>query len=694
MCPSPQTVLPCPVFEGSEKRISVSFVSRDGGELGAGLRALTRAELDRLMEAAACLIVSARHHASHDAYVLSESSCFVYPDRIVMKTCGTTRLLGCVPLMLQMAAGLGLEPAAVKYSRASFLFPESQPEEHASFEAETALLRAAFASLPLASAYVLGDALSEGLQWHYAARAPLHTLEVCMTGLGAAQAARFFRDERFVSSRAVTVATGIQGLLPAAQIDDYVFEPCGYSMNAVDGEAFATIHVTPEDGFSYASFELCGEAGEAVDVPALVARVCDVFAPAHVAVAVSVDGAPEAAHLELAGSTWAARRSLPGGYQCHAGSFQELRAGGHVAFFSLVAAAPKGKEEDGVALPEALEKKCVPVEDADEAPAVPEPAAPKPVATARSTAPSSEEGGSPRAVLSSAAAGLLDCSVCTDLDSLGGGAAEDLLLSGLVLEGGPAPGTVEGRHAAALIRRNALEDTFYVIDLGAVARLAARWRAALPRVRPHYAVKALPDAGVLATLAALGAGFDCASEAEARAVRALGVPAERILLANACKRPGDLRAGRELGVPLTTFDGEVELEKLARAWPEARLLLRIRADAPDARCPLGNKFGAEEWDSLSPDGLYGSLNCILYDHASPVPRLLGGRPGPVAPTTVFGPTCDGLDTLVRDHPLPADAAVGDWLVWHDMGAYTLCGASNFNGMDAVNVPRFYVWSGP
>lgn len=94
------------------------------------------------------------------------------------------------------------------------------------------------------------------------------------------------------------------------------------------------------------------------------------------------------------------------------------------------------------------------------------------------------------------------------------------------------------------------------------------------------------------------------------------------------------------------------------------------------------------------DGLYGSLNCILYDHASPVPRLLGGRPGPVAPTTVFGPTCDGLDTLVRDHPLPADAAVGDWLVWHDMGAYTLCGASNFNGMDAVNVPRFYVWSGP
>lgn len=85
MCPSaPENVLATPVFEGSEKRISVSFVSHNGSSLGAGLRALTRAELDGLMDAAACLIVSARHHASHDAYVLSESSCFVYPGELVV----------------------------------------------------------------------------------------------------------------------------------------------------------------------------------------------------------------------------------------------------------------------------------------------------------------------------------------------------------------------------------------------------------------------------------------------------------------------------------------------------------------------------------------------------------------------------------------------------------------------------------
>ena len=61
-----------------------------------------------------------------DAYVLSESSLFVYADRLVLKTCGTTRLLEAVPELLALAAGLGLAARRCKYSRASFLVPEHQ----------------------------------------------------------------------------------------------------------------------------------------------------------------------------------------------------------------------------------------------------------------------------------------------------------------------------------------------------------------------------------------------------------------------------------------------------------------------------------------------------------------------------------------------------------------------------------------
>ena len=131
-----------------------------------------------------------------------------------------------------------------------------QPDIHGSFDQETALLRRAFKPMGGAcSAYVLGDSLG-GLQWHVfvadsaagttcaAARAipsiasrPVYTLEVCMTGLCPVKAAQFARDERYICSAAVTAASGIRALLPGAEIDDYVFEPCGYSMNGIEVRA-------------------------------------------------------------------------------------------------------------------------------------------------------------------------------------------------------------------------------------------------------------------------------------------------------------------------------------------------------------------------------------------------------------------------------------------------------------------------
>ena len=75
---------------------------------------------------AACCIVSSRSSDDFDAYVLSESSLFVFTDRLMLKTCGTTELLAAVPMLIALADGLGMRPSRVKYSRASFLFPEKQ----------------------------------------------------------------------------------------------------------------------------------------------------------------------------------------------------------------------------------------------------------------------------------------------------------------------------------------------------------------------------------------------------------------------------------------------------------------------------------------------------------------------------------------------------------------------------------------
>ena len=84
------------------------------------------------------------------------------------------------------------------------------------------------------------------------------------------------------------------------------------------------------------------------------------------------------------------------------------------------------------------------------------------------------------------------------------------------------------------------------------------------------------------------------------------------------------------------------------------------------------------------DGLYGSFNCVLYDHATvnkPIVLTEEGdeADGALEHSDIFGPTCDGLDTIASDIFLPR-AEVGDWMLFGDMGAYTIAGATTFNGI--------------
>ncbi|KAJ2612905.1 Ornithine decarboxylase [Coemansia sp. RSA 1365] len=87
------------------------------------------------------------------------------------------------------------------------------------------------------------------------------------------------------------------------------------------------------------------------------------------------------------------------------------------------------------------------------------------------------------------------------------------------------------------------------------------------------------------------------------------------------------------------------------------------------------------------DGVYGSFNCIMFDHQHPQPRVLMSRghlvtehdcQEPLYESSVWGPTCDSIDCIVPSGLLP-ELQTGDWLVFGGMGAYTICAASRFNG---------------
>lgn len=368
-------------------------------------------------------------------------------------------------------------------------------------------------------------------------------------------------------------------------------------------------------------------------------------------------------------------------------------------------------------------------------------------------------------------------------------------------------------------------EPFYILDLATISSLMDHWTQSLPTVHPFYAVKCNPNSALLAAMAALGANFDCASQAEIQSVLALGVSPDRILFANPCKPQSHIKFAASVGVNLTTFDSIYEIEKIRRFHPESALLIRIKpSDDGAARCPLGEKYGALT-DEITPlllaakaadlavvgvsfhigsgatetgvfsaaiaaarevfdmavrlglppmsvlnigggftagpqfekaavtvnsamkeyfpaelnftamaepgrffaesaftlavniigkrvrgdlreywinDGVYGSMNCILYDHATVSCTPLALKSNRKNPTcggarlydaTVFGPTCDGLDTVLTGEKLP-ELEVEDWLVFPKMGAYTAAAGSNFNGFNTAAIETYVVYSEP
>ena len=404
--------------------------------------------------------------------------------------------------------------------------------------------------------------------------------------------------------------------------------------------------------------------------------------------------------------------------------------------------------------------------------------------------------------------------------------------------------TIAMRNVADL-HGDADESSFFAADLSAVYEAVQMWRQSPigDRVEIFYAVKCCPTNPVLHLLSLLNVNFDCASTAEFQQVLALpsAPSADRIIFANPCKAPSMIRNAAEAGVERMTFDNADELYKVKRAFPNAKLVLRILTDDSKSLCRLGLKYGAPletcpgllnlakqlglnvigvsfhvgsgckdpnqfadaVWRSkkvfdmakevgydfkfldigggferstfaemsevvsdsldvyfpesegvrviaepgrllvssaltlatniiarrraLEPastpvveegegadvmyyinDGVYGSFNCIVFDHqiVHPYPLTLSHQRTTATPSfppppnvhlpidlpvqlgykdtekaSVWGPTCDSFDCVRQTVALPKGLEVGDWLGWAEMGAYTLCAASTFNGFD-------------
>lgn len=322
-------------FEGYEKRLEITFSEAPllVDPHGRGLRALSRPQIDSILEPAKCTVVAKLSNMDFDSYVLSESSLFVYPYKIILKTCGTTRLLLSIPVILNLAAELSLSVMAAKYSRGSFNFPGAQPAPHRSFSEEVGVLNLFFGRLASGgAAYVIGNPSAPNRNWHvyYATEKPelpMVTIEMCMTGLHSEKATVFFKNS-VESAKEMTARSGISHIIPEMDICDFEFEPCGYSMNGINGKALSTIHVTPEEGFSYASYETMGFEPSMVSYGDLIGRVLRCFEPANFSVAVTIFGGRHFAR------SFGQKLDVHG-YKCKVHVEQDLTCGGLLLYQSF-----------------------------------------------------------------------------------------------------------------------------------------------------------------------------------------------------------------------------------------------------------------------------------------------------------------------------------------------------------------------
>jgi len=89
------------------------------------------------------------------------------------------------------------------------------------------------------------------------------------------------------------------------------------------------------------------------------------------------------------------------------------------------------------------------------------------------------------------------------------------------------------------------------------------------------------------------------------------------------------------------------------------------------------------------DGVYGSFNCIHFDHQTPVIHPYNERDGTLYNSCVFGSTCDSADLITKQCKLP-DLAIGEWVFVQNFGAYTTAAASKFNGFTQNEIACFYI----
>lgn len=201
------------LFEGPEKLLKIwiwkskNDIPKENGTLG--LRSIPLIKWVEILNLVNCKILSKQKTMILDAYILSESSLFVYDYKIVLKTCGTTTLLTCVDKLFEIINELlikfpnkmeSFDAHKIIYSRRSFLFPNKQNLLHQNWDNEVCFLNNHFLN---GKSHIFGS-VNDDEKWYYYSASNCsqnsnyffeeQTFEIMMTQLDIKKASCFFNN--------------------------------------------------------------------------------------------------------------------------------------------------------------------------------------------------------------------------------------------------------------------------------------------------------------------------------------------------------------------------------------------------------------------------------------------------------------------------------------------------------------------
>ncbi|CAI5759979.1 unnamed protein product [Candida verbasci] len=291
-------------FEGPEKLLEIWFYEENECLNNEGLRSIKLEDWKKILDLVNCKVLSMKSSKYMDAYLLSESSLFVFPHKLILKTCGTTTTLACLDELFKLIGMSSKSIYKIFYSRRSFMFPDKQIHVHKDWKSEVNLLDKFFIN---GKSYVVGNYNSDD-HWYLYVGGELNddsndqSFEILMTDLDSKCSEKFMNNPNHIDGHETglkiltncgldSIFSKISHLLSPRNSDDedeepistfvhdaFGFNPCGFSSNSIDNNGYYyTLHVTPESGWSYASFE----SNVPLQNLEIVKKVLDVFQPSR-----------------------------------------------------------------------------------------------------------------------------------------------------------------------------------------------------------------------------------------------------------------------------------------------------------------------------------------------------------------------------------------------------------------------------